>query len=177
MKVPFLLKVPIEIFQRESYSFTIWLILILVGSLAGLISLVGSKDPLILFMLSGSFYITIISLTSTFIYDIAIGFLDMHRKSDKTNGTFPIQIGLLIIFIVMIFISAILFKNIIQTIPTTTTTTMINYNQIYFYIGTILIGVYAYSINRLRNYPDLLKQVAFIDKVNKKDETEDGETL
>lgn len=176
MKVPFLLKVPIEIFEREAYSFAIWLILILVGSLAGLISLLGSKDPLILFMLSGSFYITIISLTSTFIYDIAIGFLDMHRNNDKTNGTFPLQIGLLIIFIVMIFISAILFKNIIQTLPTTTTTT-INYNQFYFYIGTILIGVYAYSINRLRNYPDLLKQVAFIDKVNKKDETEDGETL
>lgn len=174
MKVPFLLKVPLEIFERESYSFAIWLILILVGSLAGLISLLGSKNPLTLFMLSGSFYITIISLTSTFIYDIAIGFLDMHRNNDKTDGTFPLQIGLLVIFVVMIFISAILFKNIIQTSPTTT---IINYNQVYFYIGTILIGVYAYSINRLRNYPDLLKQVAFIDKVNKKEKTEDGEAL
>ena len=103
MQVPFLFRAPYEVFIRENITFVVWFLLVLFGSLSGLIALSGSSTPLETYLLSGSYYITVISLSAVYISDTAIYLLDKHRQNEKMDSVLPIQILLIIICIFLIF--------------------------------------------------------------------------
>lgn len=178
MQVPFLLRAPYEIFIRENITFIVWFLLVLFGSLSGLIALSGSCTPLKTYLLSGSYYITVISLSAVYISDTTIYLLDKHRQDEKTDSALPIQILLIIICIFLIFLSSIEFKNVLLLTKIEEQDSYIKNNwQFWIYFITLIVGIYAYSINRLSKYPDLLKYLILTDKAKKLELTEDGENI
>lgn len=177
MKLYFL-TTPLSLIPKERITFSVWTILLLFGSLAGLFVLKGNENFLDLYKLSGSFYITCISLSAAFIYDTVIGPLDDFRNEDKMKDTFPLQILLLVCYVIIIFFASIEFKNLIfiEDIEERKVEIGVQY-QLTTFIITLLLGVYTYGVNRLKNYPELMIQLKFLDKVKKTKTTKNGEDL
>lgn len=175
--MPFILKIPYEIFIREKITFIIWFLLILLGSLAGLIALSGNEKPFINYLLSGSFYIASISLATSFIYEISIYLLDKFRNKEEMDSSFPIQILSLIVCVILIFYATTGFKNVAYLSDCQKNAYIEENYQFITYIITLFFCIYIYSVNRLKQYPELLEFLNSTDKAKKLKQTQEGISL